>query len=109
MAEGNGSGRLDRIEALLESAGQKIEAAGRKIDAAGQKIERVADMGYAHDDRLTRIEISIEEMIDENKRREAGLDERIEKLVANGAALDQRIDKLVSAIGEWIARLPAPK
>jgi len=74
MAEPNGSGRLDRIEALLEKA--------------GEKLDRVATMGYLHDERLARIEAGIEEMQDHEKR------------------VDARIDKLVSSIGDLISRIP---
>ena len=73
MAEPNGSGRLDRIEALLEKT--------------GEKLDRVATMRYLHDERLARIEAGIEEMQGHEKR----VDARIDKLVSSTGDLISRI------------------
>ena len=73
--------RLDRIEDLLEKTSERILG--------------VASVGLLHDDRLTRIENSmnclehsVEDLVSENKRHEQ--------------ELDGRIGKLVSALGEFI-------
>lgn len=85
--ETNGGGRLDRIEALLASA--------------AEKMDRVATMGYLHDERISRIEANIEQMQED----EAAYRKEQHK---RDAALDKRIADLVSAIGELISRTPPP-
>lgn len=87
MAEGNGGGRLDRLEALLERM--------------GEKLDKIATMGYLHDDRLSRIEIGIEEMREEEAEYRKQQRER-------DKVIDDRIDKLVSAMGAYVSgRRPA--
>lgn len=85
MADGNGGGRLDRIVALLASA--------------AEKIDKVATMGYLHDERLSKLEANLEQMQEEEAayRRERREREK---------HMDARVDKLVSAIGELIQHLP---
>jgi len=46
--EPNGTGRLDRLEALL--------------DKMGDRLDKVATMGYLHDERLARIEANAEQI-----------------------------------------------
>ena len=107
MAEENGSGRLDRIEALLEKA--------------AEKIDKVVTMGYIHDEKLSRLETNMELHDEKLSRLEANMglqDEklsRIEDILADSAkqqkerdkVLDERIEKLVSAMGEFLRRTPA--
>jgi hypothetical protein len=92
MAEGNGSGRLDRIEQLLLQA--------------GEKIDRVATMGYLHDERLSRFEAGLEQMREDEARYRAEQREREQRMEQHVAERDQRIDEriatLVSAIGKLI-------
>ncbi len=83
MAESNGSGRLDRIEAIL--------------DKLAASPEGVATMGYLHDERLAHIEAAIEQMQEDEKAYRAA--QRLKD-----AAADARVEKLVSAIGELIKR-----
>ncbi len=85
MAESNGGGRLDRLEGLLERM--------------GERLDKVATMGYLHDERLSRIESSLEAESALLQTESAGR-------IAKDSVLDARVDKLVSSIGEFIARLP---
>jgi len=82
MAEGNGSGRLDRIEALLEKL-----------------AERTTTTAWLHEERLQKIEANIEQMQEEEKAYRVSQRER-------DAAADARVDKLVSSIGELVSRIP---
>jgi hypothetical protein len=81
IAEANSSGRLDRLEAVL--------------DKMGEKLDKVAAMGCLHDERLARIETNFEQMQERKKR----VDERIDNL-------GERVATLVSSIGDLIARIP---
>jgi hypothetical protein len=90
MPESNGSGRLDRIEAILEKIGDRL-------NNMTTKLEGVATMGYLHDERIAHIEANIEQMQEDEKAYRAA--QR-----ASDEASGQRIDKLVSAIGELIRR-----
>jgi vacuolar-type H+-ATPase subunit I/STV1 len=87
MAEGNGSGRLDRIEAIL--------------DKMGERLDQVATMGYLHDERLSRIEAAIEQMQGAEAEYRNEQREREKRI-------DERIGTLVSSIGELIGHLPRP-
>ncbi len=84
MAEANGGGRLDRLEALL--------------DKMGDRLEKVAMMGYLHDERLARIEANFEQMQEDEGRYRA-------EQLAREQRMDERVDKLVSSIGNLIARI----
>ena len=85
MAEPNGSGRLNRIEALL--------------DKMADRLDKVATMGYLHDEVLSRLEANAE-----------ALDIKVDKLVESqkrqGEALDKRAGDLVGAIRDLIDRIP---
>ncbi len=78
MAESNGNGRLDRIEALLEKL-----------------AERITTTAWLHEERLQKIEANIESMQEEEKTYRAEQRKRDE-------AADARVDKLVVAIGEFV-------
>jgi hypothetical protein len=82
MADGNGGGRLDRIEALLE-----------------QMAERTTTNAWLHEQRLVKIEENLEQMQNEEKAYRVAQRER-------DAAADARVDKIVSSIGELISRIP---
>ncbi|MBV8073249.1 MAG: hypothetical protein JO270_25355 [Acidobacteriaceae bacterium] len=117
MPESNGSGRLDRIEAILEKVGQRLDELAdrqREFHASLEKmkdsLEKVRTMGYLHDERLVHVEALHEE---NEERWKAWLDERKQAEQAwreeqrqRELGLDTRIGRLVSAIGELIARLP---
>lgn len=83
---------MDRIEALLEKA--------------AEKLDKIATMGYLHDERLARVEA----LHEENEQRwkewreyESGEWRRIrEETAVREKHLDERIEKLVSAIGQLI-------
>jgi hypothetical protein len=88
MPEDNGSGRLDRIEALLEKA--------------AENIEKVTHSVYLYEGRMTRVEA----LHEENEERWKAYREEQK---ARDEALDKRISDLVSAIGKLIARPPEAK
>ena len=88
MAEANGGGRLDRLETLL--------------DKMGDRLDKVATMGYLHDERLARIEATVEQMQEDEARFRA--EQR-----AREVRLDERVDKLVSSIGDFVARIQPEK
>jgi hypothetical protein len=81
MPEGNGSGRIDRIEALLE-----------------KMAERTTTNAWLHEQRLLKIEENLEQMQDEEKAYRTAQRER-------DAAADARFDKIVLFIGELISRI----
>jgi hypothetical protein len=82
MAEGNGSGRIDRIEALLE-----------------KMAERTTTNAWLHEQRLLKIEENLEQMQDDERAYRIAQRER-------DAATDARVQSLVSSIGDLIARIP---
>jgi hypothetical protein len=65
MAEGNSSGRLDRIESILESMAKRPDT--------------TSTTGYQHEDRLIRIEVNFERL----QESEIRLNERVDKLVSS--------------------------
>lgn len=93
MPEGNGTGRLERIEKLLESA--------------AERIDKVATMGYLHDGRIADLEIKLDtftEKLDAMRRDE---EEYRKAQRERDKVIDGRIGSLVSAIGELIATMRA--
>ncbi len=80
--EGNGSGRLDRAEALLDKL-----------------AERISTTTWLHEERLLKIEANIEQMQEDEKAYRTAQRER-------DAAADARVDKLVSSIGNLISNIP---
>ncbi|MBV9500080.1 MAG: hypothetical protein JO138_11965 [Acidobacteriaceae bacterium] len=84
MAEANGGGRLDRLEALL--------------DKMGHRLEQVATMGYLHDERLARIEANLEQMQEDFKQMQQDESRYRAEQRAREQRLDERVDKLVLSI-----------
>ncbi len=89
MAETNGSGRLDRIEAILE---------------------RLAEVQERDHEEFTRDHKQLMTwqvlMQDKMDKAEAARQKDREDAARESARLDARVDKLVSSIGELIARIP---
>ena len=80
MPEPNGSGRLDRIEAILQRVAENQLAMQEHHDS---EFKQLMTWQVLTQDRLDRMERKFE-------------------------SLTERIDNLVSAIGELIQRLPPP-
>jgi DNA anti-recombination protein RmuC len=108
MPEGNGTGRLDRIEALLEKTGEHLEATAKKMEQLAHsvylyegRVQYVEDLHAENEERWKRHE---EEQRERDKQAEAER-KRLDQLWEN---TDKRIATLVSSIGELIKRLPIP-
>jgi hypothetical protein len=86
VPEPNGSGRLDRVDAILENL--------------AERQEKLFTTQYLHDERMTRVETLHEE---NEQRWKEWRKEQYER----DRILDGRIDSLVSAIGKLIERMPA--
>jgi hypothetical protein len=84
MAEGNGSGRLDRIEAILEKL-----------------VERTSTTTWLHEDRIQKIENNIVEMQEEEKTYRAAQRQRDEEF-------SERVNDLVVAMGKFVRDAPRP-
>jgi hypothetical protein len=86
MAESNGTGRLDRVEAILEKVGERLD----------KMSEHLTTTTWLHEERLLKIEANVEQMQEDEKAYRAAQRER-------DAVTGDRIDKLVIAIGNFIA------
>ena len=80
--ESNGSGRLDKLEAIRAKVGERMD----------QMAERQATGYWQHEQRHLEHEESI-----------ARIDTNFERLQAHQEHLDQRVGDLVTAIGALIA------
>ena len=89
MAEGNGSGRLDRIEAVLETV-------GKRLDQISLVQERDHEEFTRDHKQLMTWQVLMQDKMEKDR----------EEQKAKNAALDARVDKLVSSIGELISRIP---
>ena len=85
MAEGNGSGRLDRIEAVLETV-------GKRLDQISLVQERDHEEFTRDHKQLMTWQVLMQDKMEKDR----------EEQKAKNAALDARVDKLVSSIGELI-------
>ena len=88
MAEGNGSGRLDRIEAVLETV-------GKRLDQISLVQERDHEEFTCDHKQLMTWQVLMQDKMEKDR----------EEQKAKNAALDARVDKLVSSIGELIGFL----
>ncbi len=89
MAEGNGSGRLDRIEAVLETV-------GKRLDQISLVQERDHEEFTRDHKQLMTWQVLMQDKMEKDR----------EEQKAKNAALDARVDKLVSSIGELISKIP---
>ena len=87
MPEENGTGRLDRIERILDALAVKLAATNDEFDR----------MREEHDRDYKQL-MTAQVLMQDNLR----------ILVENQQHFDQRVDKLVSAIGEFIRSRPNP-
>jgi hypothetical protein len=89
MDGGNGdASRLDRIEATL--------------DRVGERLDKIATMGYLHEERIARIEALHEENELRWKENELRWNQFREEQRDRDRVIDLRIEKLVIAIGELL-------
>ncbi len=97
MAEGNGGGRLDRIEALLD----KLAERQREF----QIIQEHDHEEFKRDhQQLMKWQVLTQDKMDSERER---VDSERRRLDALSEKTDQRIADLVSAIGKLIERLPS--
>jgi hypothetical protein len=89
MPEGNGSGRLDRIEALLESI----------IEHHEREMKQLLTWQVLMQDKMDRWH-------DYMRAQERMVEAEREARKEADKALDARMDKLVSAIMQLVDRLP---
>jgi hypothetical protein len=87
MPEENGTGRLDRIERILDALAVKLAATNDQFDRMREEHNR----DYKQF-------MTAQVLMQDNLR----------ILVENQKHFDQRVDKLVSAIGEFIRSRPNP-
>jgi hypothetical protein len=85
MPEDNGTGRLDRIERILDAIAVKLAATNNDFDR----------MREEHDRDYKQL-MTAQVLMQDNLR----------IMVENQGHFDQRIDKLVSAIGEFVRSRP---
>jgi hypothetical protein len=112
MAEGNGSGRLDRIEAILEKMGERLDAFGERLDALGQRLDVLGERLDALGQRQREFQIIQEHDHEEFKQDHKQLmiwqtltQDRIDRLFEISHANEERVEKLVSAIGKLIGEM----
>ncbi|MGH9584456.1 MAG: hypothetical protein ACRD4O_16150 [Bryobacteraceae bacterium] len=95
MAEGNGSGRLDRIEANLERASERI-------NALTDRFHEMAD-SHEHDfKQLMTWQVLMQDKVERIAATQQAEQKRLNTLSEN---TDKRVAELVSAIGKLIERL----
>ena len=87
MAEGNGSGRLDRIEAILEGLAERQREFAAIQERDHEEFKR------DHKQLMTW---------------QVLMQEKMERFADERKQADDRVDKLVSAIGELIRQGPRP-
>ena len=87
---GNGTGRLDRIEHILELVAKNQLAMQEHHD---DEFKKLMTWQVLTQDRVDRIDRQIE-----------ALGAKIDRQVELQAGFDARVDKLVAAIGEFIRR-----
>jgi hypothetical protein len=87
MPEENGTGRLDRIERILDALAVKLAATNDQFDRMREEHNR----DYK---QLMTAQVLMQDNL------------RI--LVENQKHFDQRVDKLISAIGEFVRSRPNP-
>jgi hypothetical protein len=94
MPDGNGTGRLDRIEQMLDILAQRLTATNDQFDRMRDQFDRIRE---EHDRDYKQL-MTAQVLMQDNLR----------ILVENQKHFDQRVDKLVSAIGEFIRSRPNP-
>ena len=99
MSDTNGSGRLDRIEAILDQMAQRQEAFDRRFDAM-----------VAHHEAEFK-QLMTWQVLTQDQIREMSVfsDETNKRLAKLSEQTDKRVSDLVSAIGELIKRIPLPQ
>jgi hypothetical protein len=98
MPEDNGTGRLDRIERILDAIAVKLAATNNDFD----RMREEHDRDYK---QLMTAQVLMQDnlrILTENTQ------EHLRIQTENQKHFDQRVDKLVSAIGEFIRSRPNP-
>lgn len=96
MPDGNGTGRLDRIEGILDALAVKLAKTNDHFDRMREEHDRdYKQLMTAQVLMQDNLRILTEKML-ENQRIQA----------ENQEHFDQRVDKLGSAIGEFIRSRP---
>ena len=95
MAEGNGTGRLDRIEALLEIVGERLNKLGERQSAFQVTQERDHDEFARDHKQLMTWQVLMQDKMEKFDAERAVERKRLDTLWEN---TDKRIADLVGAI-----------
>jgi septal ring factor EnvC (AmiA/AmiB activator) len=100
MAEGNGTGRMDRIERTLELLAEHQVKLEQNQEEFQRDLKQLLTAQVIQGDQLSELRKTVEE----NARRIGQHDREMAELRAHGKDIDSRIAALVSAIGQLISR-----
>ncbi len=98
-----GNPRLDRIEKILERAGQRLDRAEAKFEArfarADERFDRAEALGRRTDKRLDRfVQLGVKEALSQRKRSRI-LDDKITKLAAAQIVTEDKLQRFISSLG----------
>lgn len=98
MPDGNGTGRLDRIERILDAVAVKLAATNDQFDR----------MREEHDRDYKQLMTAQVLMQDNLRILTEKMQENLRIQTENQKYFDERVDKLVSVIGEFVRSRPSP-
>ena len=96
MADANGSGRMDRVEAALDRLTERFEA---MVEHHDREFKSLMTWQVLTQDQVRETQHQVQETSKFVRELGARMDEL-------GARTDERINKLVSSIGALITRIP---
>jgi predicted transcriptional regulator len=100
MAEGNGAGRMDRIERTLEMLAEHQVKLEQNQEEFQRDLKQLLTSQVLQGDRLEKLATIVEE----NSRQIAEHSRQMADQRARGDDIDTRMGKLVSAIGQLISK-----
>lgn len=107
MAEGNGAGRMDRIERTLEMLAEHQVKLEQNQEEFQRDLKQLLTSQVLQGDRLEKLATIVEEnsrQIAEHSRQIAEHSRQMAEQRARGDDIDTRMGKLVSAIGQLISK-----
>lgn len=99
MPEGNGTGRLDRVERIIEALAAKIDATNDQLDRMRDQFDRMRE---EHDRDYKQLMTAQVLMQDNLRILTEQMQENLRIQRESQKYFDERVDKLVSAMGEFI-------
>jgi len=108
MAEGNGSGRIDRIEGALASLTSNVASLTEVTQLIAGQVNRLAEAQIETQDIVGELAGKLLEVAEAQRTSKEQMDEALRRLAEAQQHTDERLNALIATVDDLIRRTSPP-